>query len=393
MSFFKRDNTDERRPIGSLTSGENADAQIAKAEVDRIAAELKSSADQQAQAARRIAGLNKSLEKMESGLRQSSRIEADNMRLSAELADLKTKLEQKTSWASEQENKLINLERSHNEMRQQYEAAKADIAQRTDRETETREKLFKQSREVETLSTQLAQKNERLAAVTATNQGIQDDLAQQAADLSAQKHTIVSLRKSVEELSARLEAKTKEVDGSAVETKNLRMDLTDMKARYFEANSALENAKYNNNTQKKVFEETLKRRDNENLALERRIEQLNTQLRIKDNMSNHFDEEIVSLRNTLKTERERNDRNEERFRNKMEEVERNARSLARTKAEYEELSAKYAAASEDLESLRKITLVQKQKLERYAAIGGVSVGQALHSAGVTEDGPRLKAVK
>ncbi len=396
MGFFKRDTEPQIKellPSGRI--GDTAESEIAKAEISRVAAELKSSAEQQAQASRRIASLTKTLEAMEAGLRQGKRHEHETSRLGTELKDIKAKLEQKSSWAAEQENKLVNLERSHNDLRQKYETAKAEIAQSNDRESDTKEKLFKQSREIETLSTQLTQKNDRVNALNVSNQTLQDDLAAQAGELSTQKHAMTSLKKSVEELSARLESKTKDLDGSAVEIKKLRMDLTDMKARYFEANSALENAKYNNDSQKKVYEETLKRRDNENLALERRIEQLNTQVRIKENMSSHFDEEIVSLRNTLKIERERNDRNEERLRSKTEEVERNANSLARAKAEYEKLTAQYTSVAEDLENLRKVNLMQKQKLERYAAIGGVSIGQAMQSAGISHDdtGPRLKAVK
>jgi len=124
-------------------------------------------------------------------------------------------------------------------------------------------------------------------------------------------------------------------------------------------------------------------------------------------MSTHFDEEVTTLRTQLETERERNDRNETRFRAKADEVESNARALARSKVEFENLNAKFTAAMEDIDTLRKINLVQKQKLERYAAIGGVSAGQTLLSASErprpsltdevagsnNDDGPRLKAVK
>ena len=153
-----------------------------------------------------------------------------------------------------------------------------------------------------------------------------------------------------------------------------------MKTQYFEANGALENAQYDLKTQKNVYEDTLKRRDDETLALKSRIEQLNTQVRIKDNMSTHFDEEIITLRNQLETERERNDRNETRFRGKADEVERNARALARSKVEFENLNAKFTAAMEDIDTLRKINMVQKQKLERYASIGGVAVGTSMIEA-------------
>ena len=139
------------------------------------------------------------------------------------------------------------------------------------------------------------------------NQNFQDEIAQQAAELSAQSHRVIELQKSVEELGARLERKTKESDTSTVELKNLRLDFNDIKSKFFETSGALENAKYDIKTQKNIYEDTLKRRDDETLALKSRIEQLTTQVRIKDNMSSHFDEEVITLRNQLENERERND--------------------------------------------------------------------------------------
>ena len=41
---------------------------------------------------------------------------------------------------------------------------------------------------------------------------------------------------------------------------------------------------------------------------------------------------------------------------------------------------------EDIDTLRKINQVQKQKLERYAAIGGVSVGQSMINSDITRSG-------
>ncbi len=393
MSFFKRErNTGIKssemglkavyEPSSALTgkTPRSEDVQSARQSVDFMVGELKSTANQHTLAAKRMAKLNKTIAKMEAGLRHVSRLENDNAGLRDSLKVVQKKLDQKTSWALEQESKLSTLERQHGEMRKKFETSKADIAQRKDREVGEREKLVKQGRDIESLSAKLNQKDERLSSLAVTNQNLQDEIAQTSAELSSQNHRVTELQKSVEELSARLDTKTKDSDSATVELKNMRIDLNEMKTKYFEATSALENAQYNINTQKNLNEETLKRRDDENLALKSRIDQLNTQLRIKENMSTHFDEEIVTLRNQLETERERNDRNELRFRGKTDEVERNARSMARSKVEFETLNAKFTAAMEDIDTLRKINQVQKQKLERYAAIGGVAVGQSMIAA-------------
>ena len=421
MNFFKSEKTTTELPKSSRLSpvytpsaslaGKTAssdDIQQVRESVDAIVGELKTNADQQQLAAKRMASLNKTISKMEAGLRHVNRLEAETAQLKIDLQATSKKLEQKTSWAFEQENKLVNLARQHNDARQELENAKADIAQRKDREIGDREKLVKQGRDIETLSSKLAQKDEKLATLQLNNQNLQDEVAEQAAGLSAQNHRVIELSKSVEELSNHLDTKSKSSDRAEVELKNLRLDFNEMKTKYFEANSALENAKYDLKTQKNVYEDTLKRRDDESLALKSRIEQLNTQVRIKDNMSSHFDEEIITLRNQLETERERNDRNETRFRGKADEVERNARALARSKVEFENLNAKFAAAMEDIDTLRKINMVQKQKLERYAAIGGVAVGASMIASDAARAdaaakypvlqkeekiSPRLKAIK
>lgn len=399
MNFFKRDKEPATvslagdlkpvyKPSASIVgkTASSDDIQSARASVNSIVGELKATADQHTLAAKRMAGLNKTIAKMEAGLRHVERLERDNGELRNSLGKVQKKLEQKTSWALEQESKLVSIERQHNEMREQFELAKADIAQRKDREVGDREKLVAQGREIESLSGQLNHKEERLSAIELANQNLQDEVTQTSADLSTQNHRVMELQKSVEEQTARLEAKTKDADSAAVELKNLRLDFNEVKAKYFEASGALENAKYDLKTQKNVNDDTLKRRDDEALALKSRIEQLNTQLRIKDNMSTHFDEEIVTLRNKLESERERNDRNEQRFRGKADEVERSARALARAKVEYEDLNAKFSAAMEDIDTLRKINQVQKQKLERYAAIGGVSVGQSMIDSDIARSG-------
>ena len=298
MNFFKRDKEPAAvslagdlkpvyKPSASIVgkTASSDDIRSARASVDSIVGELKSTADQHSLAAKRMAGLNKTIAKMEAGLRHVERLETDNAELRSSLQNVQKKLEQKTSWALEQESKLVTIERQHNDLREKFEEAKADIAQRKDREVGDREKLMAQGREIEGLSGQINQKDERLSALELSNHNLQDEITQTSGELSTQNHRVMELQKSNEEQAARLDSKTKEADGAAVELKNLRLDFNEVKAKYFEASGALENAKYDLKTQKNVNDDTLKRRDDEALALKSRIEQLNTQLRIKENMS------------------------------------------------------------------------------------------------------------
>lgn len=396
MAFFKRDKTaitprketpqatTDMRPAYQATttsvsakSANHDDVKQAQSYVEQITAEMKSNADQQNMAAKRMATLAQTIAKMDTSLRQMQRFESQANKLEGELKLLSKKYEQKNSWAAEQESKLINLERQHTETRQALEVAKTEIAARTDREKADREKITQQTRSLDSLTTTLSDKDERITTLTMTNQNMADDLSEQSAELSKQNRRVTELQKSLEELAVKVDEKNKQNDALMVEIKNLRLDHNELKTKYFETSGALDNAKYDLKTQKALFEESLKRRDDESYALKSRIEQLNTQVRIKENMSGHLDEEILSLRTAIDSERSRNERAEARLREKSEEVERSVRAMARSKVEFENLNAKFTTALEDLDTLRKINQVQKQKLERYASIGGVTTGQSL----------------
>ena len=170
MKFFKREKAATPvkvsggikpvyQPSASLSgrTASSEDILSARESVDYLTNEFKASADQQQLAAKRMTALNKTIAKMEVGLRHLSRLEGENSTLTNDLESVRKKLEQKTSWASEQENKLVSLERQHNEMKQQFENAKAEIAQRKDREVAEHEKLIQQGRDIESLSSQLNQ--------------------------------------------------------------------------------------------------------------------------------------------------------------------------------------------------------------------------------------------
>jgi len=150
-----------------------------------------------------------------------------------------------------------------------------------------------------------------------------------------------------------------------------------LKAKHVEVAGQLENVKYDLTTQKSVNDDTIKRRDEENLALKTRIDQLDTQIRIKENMATHLDQEFISLRNSLVNERDRAESLEDRLRQKSEEFERSAKALSKSKMEFEGLNMKFENTLEDFENLRKINQQMREKLEKYASITGISSGQSI----------------
>jgi len=387
MGLFKRDKDPAPAPPGGSeglkpivppqkTAPQNTanpnQVDMAKDTVEQLMNELKTGADQQNVAAKRMAGLAMTISKMESGLRHMSRLETQCVKLEDELSGLQKRYIQKENWASEQERKLLNLEKQHTALRKDLEAAQSEVLVRGDRETQYAETIGTQTAKIDGLNAVVAERDDRINTLSMVNVNLQDDVSAQSVALSKQGNRILELTKSVEELSARLETKSKSNEQLMSDLSTLRLDHNELKSQYFEKLAALEHAQYDIKTQRSVLEEGLKRRDEEVYALKTRIEQLNAQLRIKENMSGHLDEEIISLRAAIDSERERNDRTEARLREKMDETNKTSKALVNTKEDFDALSAKYNKMMHELDATRRINHIQKQKLERYASIAALN---------------------
>jgi len=280
-------------------------------------------------------------------------------------------LDKKRAWAQEQTAKLATVQKERDKLRAELKESKSEISARTEREAGLRESEIKLRRETDSLGKELNQRTDRLEELVLTQSRVQDELAQANGQISSQKHKIRELQNSVEELTVRLDDKTKAADASLAALRDLRLDHHATKEQLVSASSRLQSTEYEQSSQKALFEDTLKRRADEILALKTQIEQITTQLRIKDTMGSHFDEETAGLRQALETERERNSANEQRLRNQAETEARQSRALAQAKAEFDALNSKFVDAMKDLDSFRQLNRVQSQKLENYAQLNSV----------------------
>ena len=361
--------------------------------VQAITDALKTGAEQQDLAAKRLGALTKSMNKMDANVRQAARLQAETERLDKEVKTVRTDLEKNRAWAQEQSAKLATVKKERDKLRSELDGTKSELSTRTEREAELREAEFKLRRESEALSKQLNQRTNRLEELVLTQQRVQDELAQANGQISSQNHKMRELQNAVEEFTLRLDEKTKSADASLSALRDLRLDHHAIKERLVSSNSRLQSAEYEQASQKTLFEDTLKRRADEILALKTQIEQLTTQLRIKNTMGNHFDEETAGLRQVLETERERNSVNEQRLRNQAETEARQSRALVQAKAEFDALNAKFVEAMKDLDTLRQVNRVQSQKLENYAQLNNAPAPKRDYAPMRNEDPGKLKVVK
>lgn len=361
--------------------------------VQAITAALKSGAEQQDIAAKRLSALSKSMTKMDANVRLAARLQAETERLETEVTSLRGDLEKKRAWAQEQTAKLATVQKERDRLRGELENTKSEVSARTEREAGLRESEVKLRREGDALKKELNQRTSRLEELAVTQQRLQDELAQANGVMSSQTHKVRELQNAVEELTVRLEEKTKSTDASLSALRDLRLDHHAAKEELVASNSRLQSAEYEQSSQKNLFEDSLKRRADEILALKTQIEQLTTQLRIKDTMDSHFDEETAGLRQALETERERNAVNEQRLRNQAETEARQSRALSQAKAEFESLNAKFVDAMKDLDTFRQINRVQSQKLENYAQLNSAPAPKRDYAPMRNEDPALLKVVK
>jgi len=383
MGFFKITNT-TLGPLRNMFKGtaprttflsDAEDVQNAQHYVSSVADVFRSSADQQNLAIKRMASLSKTIAKMEADLRHLERLESQNKTLNATASDLEKKLSQKTSWASEQENKLIALERHYKQAQKDLETAKGEIATRKDRAADDNAKLSALQSEFAIVSGRLTSNKDLVSTLKMKNKSLQEEVSLRQGDLSDRNREISQLQKSLEDVSAKLAARVKQGDTTLIELKELRIDFTELKAKFIETSSVLETARYDLNSQKSIFDETLKRRDEENLALKSRIDQFGTEVRIKNGGVTQAENEIRDLRNRLAGANSRAEQAESRLRENALTLSRHTDDLMTAKSDFERLNTKFSLALEDIDALRKINHAQQAKLERYAAIGGVSAGQ------------------
>jgi len=363
--------------VGVQSSVSPDEVTLAREAVNALTGNLKSGAEQQQIAAKRMVSLNKTISKMEAALVHTTRLESENARLSTDIRSAEQKLRQKSAWTDEQEKKLFALKKQRDDFSQRYEDAKVELAQRDDLQKAQEEKLTAQAREILELQSQNTADQDVLEATQINMQNLQEDVARQAAELSTQRRRLAELQKASEEATSLLAQKTQDGDATLKELKVLRVEHADLKEKLFAARSELQTASYNVKTQRTLFEDTLKRREDELAGLKNQVEQFNTQMRIQENTSSHYDDEIAALRQALEVERERNDRNEQRLRVTAGESERRADAVKETRAEYEALHSKFVQAVDDLDTLRKINMAQKGKLERYASITSTSAGNGM----------------
>lgn len=356
--------------VRSAELGETNSVQSARSTLEAMSLAFRSANEQQQVAVRHMSSLDKTLEKMDAGMRRLLRMETENGVLKNRCEEIDKQLIQKTNLANEQESRLIALERQYKELQKDFSESKAELAVQKDRQTDARVRNTNNLGEIEALKRRVTQSDDQNAALELRNKTLQDELASRRIALSEQKRESFELQKKVENLTVKLDSRTKDRDNVYLELKELRNNYSDINSKFLETSNLLEAVRYDLDAQKTIHEETLRRREADLYALKSQIDQYDTEVRIKNIAAADAEREIRVLQQALDTAQARAEESDSRLRAQTMEFGRNTDALMKTNSEFELLNSKFSAALEDIETLRRVNAAQQDKLERYAAISG-----------------------
>ncbi len=348
------------------------DASLATDSIDALRASLADGAAQQELAAKRLAGLSDAIARLDASRREATRLKDETDRLSAELKTVTGRLEAKTAWADEQSSKYTAIKAERDTLRGDLENAKERAAKSQEALEGVKTAQTEQMAEIQTLRTRLKTETERAELAELARARTVEQDAKRSAAFKAQAIKLAETTRASEDLSARLADKTAAVETIEAALRDLRVEHSGTKEKLIDALNALQSAEYKMHSTETAHAEAIARRSDEITALRRQIEQLSAELRIKDGVGQHYDRDLAKLRADLSSERERADALENRLRDASGVEERQASALAKSKIDYDQLAEKFSDALRDIEALRKVNLMQRKTLERYAEVGGAA---------------------
>lgn len=361
MALFKRKEDEQAKPVAGPTTQSFAE----------IISTLTQGAAQQELAAKRLSGLTDQILDLEAGRREAERLEVQVRRLTDELEQLEVKTQSQTAWAAEQSAKYKSI-------KEERDIIRRDLDEMTVKREKAQDTIKGHEQSIEALSTEVSlikdqevRQRERAELVEHERARLSETIAKRETQITSQATKITELERSVDDLTARLSEKSAKSEASSVSLREARIEQTALKEKLIEAMNALQSAEYRISREDRSHKDILRRREEEAAALRRQIEKTEADLAVKTAMGEDYDRDMSEMRRTLQSETERAATMEARLKEATEAEDQLAAQLAQATLDFDKLSAKFSDALLDIEALRKVNLMQKKTLDRYAEIGGV----------------------
>lgn len=361
MAIFKRKEDVPHKPVTGPTTQSFAE----------IISTLTTGAAQQELAAKRLSGLTDQILELEAGRREAERLDAQVTRLTDELEQLEVKTQSQTAWAAEQSAKYKSIKEERDVIRRDLDEVTVKHQKALDAVKVHEQKIEELSNEIQVIKDHEVRQRERADLVEHERTRLSEDVSKRETQIQSQATKITELERSVDDLTARLAEKSAKAEATSVSLREARIEQTAQKEKLIEALNALQSAEYRISREDRSHKDILRRREEEAAALRRQIEKTEADLAVKTAMGDDYDRDMAEMRHMLQAETERAATMETRLREATAAEDQLAAQLAQATLDFDKLSTKFSDALLDIEALRKVNLMQKKTLDRYAEIGGV----------------------
>lgn len=374
MGFFNlKDRLGMPKNTAAVSASDAHEIETAKDYVSAMTQSLKSTSEQQSMAMQRVSHLSKSLFKMERKLVKLRRVEAENNELSGRTSKLENELSHKSEEARDLDCELSIVKRQLKTAQEELLSLRSETTLLKDRGGETAARLGAQKNEVSGLKNRTETLERRQKELSGQNRALEQDLSKAQGEVSLHRRSAAEFIKKFEELETSTAALRGSYDAALVDFNALKLSYNELNDKYIEAQARLNTAEFEANAAQSQYADSLRRREEESLSLKNRIEHFEAQMRIKDSAKVQAEREITELQHGLRLANMRAEQTDSLSREIAREAEASASNVISSQSDYDALNAKFMSALDDIDTLKKLSQIQKSKLMQYAALDSAPV--------------------
>ncbi len=350
----------------------------------------------------RMDEIGKYLEHSEVDLATLERLQPENEALMGQLNELKTDISRANAFSAESEARAVAIESKYVEAQKANEQYRQDAVTLKETIRSLKQTIAAKGKEVEELSVQVDELKDKLEVERDNAVILADKNSRIVAEMSTVSRKNLELEKRVEEVRASNKRNSSERESAQLELKSLRLEYASLRDTSIDKSARLEALQNELNIKERNFDESLKYRENEVFGLQSTLEDLNVQLRIKEEVSRRADTDLTDLKAINSDETKRRLRLEKELAEQQKQLEQNRDALLLARQNFDDLNRRLIDAQTELQTVKVINQQQAIKLEQYSAVGGVVVdfkkeasdlAKKKAQAAAEQAGPSLDALK
>jgi predicted nucleic acid-binding Zn-ribbon protein len=306
------------------------------------------------------------------------RLRPENATLKTKLENIRSEISRGDLRAHELESKVAAYKARFDEANDELDVTRARLIEVEERLSQERSSHKGTVTKVEKLR---AERRELLVSVEdlqRERENLQEDFQSISSSGSDLNQRITELVKRSEHLSAQVDDERRTREAAVSKFRSLKLDHNNLQAEHAETLSKLDMSRHETASYHKVLKDYKKRNDDKIFALTSAIENQKTEQKINDDMARYGDTERAKMKSETNLARRRARELEKVLKQNIVDLQENRDSLAKAKGTNEELNDKFLAVLVEVDRLRRENRNQAKKLQDYASMEGVPVGQGFY---------------